>query len=133
MGDTDREYQSILPVVRAYKSNCLENQKILEDIKRYRLQYKGRLDKLKDEREQLETQILEFMDRFKHPGIRDQDTTIMKHDRKAKQSLASKSNEIHEVLDRHHINSEVQKEVMTTLRENKGQARPTLRIKITKN
>lgn len=133
MADTDREYQSILPVVRAYKSNCLENQKILADIKRYRLQYKARLDQLKEEREQLESNILDFMDRFKHPGIRDQDTTILKHDRKPKQSLASKSNQIHEVLNRHHIDSEVQKEVITTLRENKGQGKPTLKIKITKN
>lgn len=129
----EKEYQSILPVVRSYKANCLESQKILAEVRKYRQQYKPRLDQLKQEKEGLEKVILEFMDKFRHPGIRDQDTTIMRLEKKPKQSLAVKTSEVGEVLNRYHVASDVQKEVIETLKDNKAKGRPSLKMKISRS
>jgi hypothetical protein len=127
------EYQSILPVVREYKRLWLETQKINEEIKQYRLKFKPRLMKLKEEQDKLQKVILEFMEKYKHPGIRDQDTTILKHDKKKKSSISTRASEVEEILTRCNIPKDTQQTVIDVLKGNKDtDLQATLKLKVSK-
>jgi hypothetical protein len=127
------EYQSILPVVREYKRLYVETQKINEEIKQYRLKFKPRLMKLKEEQDQLQKMILEFMDKYKHPGIRDQDTTILKQDKKKKTSISTRASEVEDILTRCNISRDTQQSVMDVLKGNKdNDTKSVLKLKISK-
>lgn len=125
------EYQSILPVVREYKRLYVETQKINEEIKQYRLKFKPRLMKLKEEQDQLQKMILEFMDKYKHPGIRDQDTTILKQDKKKKTSISTRASEVEDILTRCNISKDTQQSVMDALKGTKDKdTQSILKLKI---
>lgn len=122
------DYQQILPVVREYKEYSLEKQKILKDINDYKKQFKARLDFINKENEKLEKLILEFMERHKHPGIQDQDTTILRHDKKIKQSVNDRVDEIGNICVKYQINDRVLSEIKETIK-GKSLTSPSLKLK----
>jgi predicted phage gp36 major capsid-like protein len=129
----ESDYQSILPVVRKYKEVNTEMQGIMNDIKEYRNRFRSRQEQLKSESEQLEKIILEFMEKYKHPGIRDQDTTIMKQDKKIKASAKTKTSEVEGILNKHKVDITVHQEVLDILSGKKEQpTKAVLRLKIMK-
>ena len=129
----ESDYQSILPIVRKYKEVNTEIQGIVKDIKEYRNRFRSRLDQLKTESEEFEKIILEFMEKYKHPGIRDQDTTIMKQEKKIKPSIKTKTSEVEGILNKHKVDINVYQEVLDILSGKKEQpTQPVLRLKITK-
>lgn len=122
------EYQKILPVVREYKEYCVEKQKILKEISDYKKQFKARLDFINKENEKLEKLILEFMEKHKHPGIQDQNTTILRHDKKIKQSVNDRVDEIGNICVKYQINDRVLSEIRETLK-GKALTSPSLKLK----
>jgi cell division septum initiation protein DivIVA len=111
----DPEYHLILPIVRKYKEIRTETQEILHDIREYRQQFKGRLTQLKKESEDLEREILQFMEKHHHPGIRDQNTTIMKQEKKIKQTLKAKTSEVESILNKYNVDISLHQEVVDIL------------------
>lgn len=129
----ESDYQSILPVVRQYKEVNTELQNILKDIKEYKNRFRNRIEELKESSVQLEKIILEFMEKYKHPGIRDQDTTIIKHEKKIKPNLKSKTSEVEGIFNKHKVDMNVHQEVLDILSGKKEQGtQSVLRLKITK-
>lgn len=123
------EYEQILPIVREYKEYCIEKTKILKDINDYKKQYKPRLEHINKENQKLEKVILDFMEKHQHPGIKDKDTTILRHDKKIKQSVNERVDEVGNICIKYQINDHVLSEIKETLK-GKPLTSPSLKIKL---
>lgn len=127
----ESDYDSILPIVRKYKEINKEVEDISKDIRDYKQRFRARLDVLKTEKSALEKLIIEFLDKHHHPGIRDQDTTVMKLEKKARLSIKTKQAEIESILNKYSVDRDAHQEVVNILLGKVDQPK-TLYLKITK-
>jgi hypothetical protein len=125
----DYEYQSILPVVRDYKMLWEETKQIQQEIKNFRDRFANRLKELKKQQDGLEKLILEFMDKNQHPGIRDQDTTIMSKAVRSKQSIKARKEKIETILSSNRIDTEIKKKIYDAL-DNDEEGNEVMRLQI---
>ena len=125
----DYEYQSILPVVRDYKMLWEETKQIQQEIKNFRDRFANRLQELKKQQDGLEKLILEFMDKNQHPGIRDQDTTIMSKAVRSKQSIKARKEKIETILSSNRIDTEIKKKIYDAL-DNDEEGNEVMRLQI---
>lgn len=128
-GGDDYEYQSILPVVRDYKMLWEETKQIQQEIKNFRDRFANRLKELKKQQEGLEKLILEFMDKNQHPGIRDQDTTIMSKAVRSKQSIKARKEKIETILSSNKIDTDIKKKIYDAL-DNDEEGNEVMRLQI---
>lgn len=131
MSKDDQEYQAILPVVHEYKELWVEWQNILQDIRQYRNQFKKRLDVLKKECLEKEKSILEFLEKHNHPGIQDHDLLLVRQEKKIRQPIKQRTQDVEEILTQYNVDRLLHQRVIDVLAKGNESTTPSLRIKVT--
>ena len=131
-GGEEMTVESILPIVREYRELWMEEQDILADIAQYRKQFKKRLEVLKKERGDREQLILQFLDRYDHPGIQDRDLLLIRHEKPLRPPMKHRTQRVEEILNQHHVDRCVHDQVLDVMNNTTPTSTTsTLRLKVT--
>jgi len=95
--------ESVLPIVRDYKENFMEQQAILNEIKQYKKRYEKRLKEIKERLSVLERDLIEYMDKNDHPGLRFQEVILLKEDKKSKKNRRLQEEELQNIMHKYSI------------------------------
>jgi len=95
--------ESVLPIVRDYKENFMEQQAILNEIKQYKKRYDKRLKEIKERLSVLERDLIEYMEKNDHPGLRFQEVILLKEDKKSKKNRRVQEEEIQNIMHKYSI------------------------------